>query len=256
MGGGAMGRALYDGWIGSGWDHNRIAILDSAPSRSTGAINTHRPGKTMVLLAVKPQHVAPTLEEHAHRWDAGDCIVSIAAGIELASLRSLAPAGIDVFRAMPNLPVRIGKGTICLCHQRDAEPEVIGAIEHALSRLGVCTILDETHIDAFTAMAGSGPAYFYAFVESLAQAGQAAGLSDDVIQILASQVFVGAAGLLEQSEQTPAELRKMVTSPAGTTAAGLEALNRNNALALIIRDCLQAAKTRSRELSSTSKHAG
>lgn len=252
IGGGAIGRALFDGWVKSGWKPDSIAIIDRDPARCVGEPKlllgeACRPNLT--IIAVKPHHVAPALKDYALFLRAGDFIVSIAAGIELATLRGLVPAGIHVFRAMPNLPVRVGKGTICLCHPEDAQSEGVGAVRDALSKLGLCTVLDETLIDAFTAMAGSGPAYFYAFIEHFAAAGQAVDLSLEVSRKLALQVFVGAASLLEMSEMTPTELRTLVTSPAGTTAAGLDALNRDNELASLLNACVAAAKARSRELS-------
>lgn len=245
-----MGRALYDGWIGSGWEPSDIAIIDREPSRCIGNAGIHRRGETMAVIAVKPQHVAAALRENLHRLDAVGSVVSIAAGIELSMLRSLVPAPVPVFRAMPNLPVGIGKGIVFLCHQPDARPGDVTAMENALSRLGVCIVHDEAHADAFTAMAGSGPAYYYAFTEHLAQAGHAAGLPADLSSDLAKQVFIGAAALLERSGYSPAELREKVTSPAGTTAAGLQALYQDNALASLITRGVAAAKARSRALSS------
>lgn len=248
-----MGRALYDGWIGSGWLPGKIAVADVTPSRCIGALDRCQSAGTMLVLAVKPQHVATVLLEHDHRLRAGDCVLSIAAGIELATLRRLVQADRNVFRAMPNLPVCIGSGAIGLCHQQNAKAKEIDAVKDVLSRLGLCAVLEETHFDSFTALVGSGPAYFYAFVEHLTKAGQAVGLPPAISDVMAAQVFIGAAKLLDRLEMSPAELRNRITSPAGTTAAGLEIFNRDDALASLVNGCVAAAGQRSRELSETTE---
>lgn len=250
LGGGAIGRALYDGWVAAGWSFDSISIVDALPTRCIGNPDGGSGGSTMMVVAVKPQHVESALHHHADRLRAGDCIVSVAAGIELARLGENTPSGVHVLRAMPSLPVSVGKGSIGLCHQKDASSEMVRAVEAAMSGLGACTLLDEGLIDAFTAMAGSGPAYIFAFTEQLAQSGQTVGLSKEVSQGLARQILIGAAGLLEQSAMTPTQLKEMVTSPGGTTEAGLGALTRDNAMAFLIDGCLTAARVRSQELNS------
>lgn len=246
-----MGRALYDGWVGSGWSQEQIAVIDRKPSRSIGLVGDDRSARTMMVLAVKPQHVPAALSNHAHLLRSGDCVVSIAAGLNIGTLRSLLPAEVDVLRAMPNMPVSVAKGTICLCHPVTVQGDSVDAAREVLSRLGFCIVLEEAHMDAFTAMAGSGPAYFYALVENLARAGRAVGLPADISKALATQVFVGAADLLDRSGMTPAVLMDRIASPAGTTTAGLDVLNRDDALGGLVIACVAAAKKRSHELSGT-----
>lgn len=253
IGGGAMGRSLYDGWIKAGWPEKQIAIVDQNPNLNVGDlsyIQAKNRQPMMVVIAVKPQHVAAAISEHDDRIKPTNIIVSIAAGVTLAALNKMASNKVPVVRVMPNIAVKSLKGTIALCTDGSVETDTINAVKSAFAKVGECITINEDQMDVFTALAGSGPAYFFQLVEHLAAAGSAAGLSEEASNRIAVQVFVGAAALLAETGKPPASLRQAVTSPAGTTEAGLGALNANGKLIELFRDCIQAATSRSKELAT------
>ncbi len=253
VGAGRMGGAMLDGWAGvKAFDPAGIGVLDPHPSeaaaraaaRGSSLIPDPSTART-VLLAVKPQIWREAAAELEPALAPDAVIVSIAAGVTATDLKA-AFGGRAVARVMPTTAVAIGRGTASI-YAADAEAR---ARAHALFA-PVATVVeleDEARMDAATAVSGSGPAYLYAFVEALEAAGVAAGLPAGESAALARSTIQGAAALMAQSGVDPAELRRQVTSPGGTTAAALAVLMGEGGLEPLLNKAVAAAAARSREL--------
>ncbi len=251
VGCGNMGGAIVRGLLRGGSPFGRIVAfspsgqgIPAGIDRAATATEAARVGD-VVLLAVKPQ-VMPSVLEEIGGEAAGKLFVSVAAGTTSGAIEAKLSGG-RVVRAMPNTPMLVGKGAVGLASGASATAE---DIETAKQLFGDATIVEvnEAQIDAVTAVSGSGPAYFFAFVEALATAGEQAGLSADHAATLARQTCIGAAALLEQSNDSPGVLRKNVTSPGGTTAAALASFETDDLAAMVAR-AVAAAARRGRELS-------
>ncbi|MFC3713495.1 pyrroline-5-carboxylate reductase [Sphingoaurantiacus capsulatus] len=255
VGCGNMGSALLTRWIACGVDPEHVVVIDpgakDVPAGIRVVATAAEAGRApdIVLLAIKPQllaEVAPTLTAHFDN----PLILSILAGARLATLGSLS---LRVIRAMPNTPARIGEGTTVLC---GGVPEDRGFAEALMATAGaVHWIDDESLFDAVTGVSGSGPAYVFRFIEALAAAATAAGLPAETAQALALETVTGAAALAALRESSPAELRKQVTSPNGTTAAGLAVLDGDGSLTALLAETVAAAAARSAELASAASPA-
>jgi len=248
VGGGNMGAALAHGVIGSGTTPSALTIVEtSAPRRS--ALAEMFPGTqivaeieacTHVVVAVKPQDVTTAVTDAARKG--ATTVVSIAAGVSLATLAAAAGPRVSVVRAMPNTPSLVGQGAAAYALGPGCTVETAQFAQQVLGGVGLAVEVDEQQIDAITGLTGSGPAY-------LLTAGVGEGLDPEVVDRLVRQLFLGAGTLLAQSSETPGRLREMVTSPGGTTAAGLAVLgNRDVADAFVA--AVRAATARSVELGS------
>jgi pyrroline-5-carboxylate reductase len=205
----------------------------------------------VILLAVKPQVMAEVLAEIAPAIRSSHLVISIAAGIPLATLSRALGAATRTVRVMPNMPALIGKGMSVLVGGARATREDLVTTEKLFAGIGeVVVIGDEALMDAVTAVSGSGPGFLFAFAESLIDAAQDAGLSAELAVTLVEQTLYGAATLLRQTPEPAAKLRAMVSSPGGTTLAGLDALAAGH-FAETIRSAIRAATRRSRELSQS-----
>ncbi|MCU1501931.1 MAG: proC, partial [Ilumatobacteraceae bacterium] len=173
-------------------------------------------------------------------------VLSIAAGVGLAALEAAAGPGVAVVRAMPNTPALVGQGAAAICGGSGTTEADLDWAESVLTAVGTVVRVAESHLDAVTGLAGSGPAYIFLVAESLIEAGVLAGLARTVSEQLVTQLLVGSAALLADRGD-PAALRAMVTSPGGTTAVGLRALEEHAVRAAFL-DAVMAATQRSREL--------
>jgi pyrroline-5-carboxylate reductase len=262
VGAGKMGGAMLDRWLHLGLDASRLTVLDpylqserrsslaqaGAKFAATAAEATDR-NHAFVVLAVKPQSMAGALAAVAPLAASDAVIVSIAAGVRLATLEAAFPAGQPIVRAMPNTPAQIGMGmTVAVpnAHVGGAERAAVDALLAAVGQ--VEWIADEGLIDAVTAVSGSGPAYVFLLAECLAEAAREAGLPDPRAARLARQTVAGAGALLAESPLSPDELRRNVTSPGGTTAAALEVLMAPGGLRSLLVRAVERAKRRSKEL--------
>ena len=201
----------------------------------------------IVLLAVKPQDVRSTVAELAPGLHPGTLVVSLAAGTTTAAVEAGLPPGTAVVRVMTNTPAFVGAGMSALSAGAAATADQVEAVAGLLRPVGRVLTVPESQQDAVTAVSGSGPAYFFAVVEAMADAGVALGLSVEVAGELARQTLVGAGRLLAESGQSAAELRTAVTSPGGTTAAALAVLT-DRGLPAAFAAALTAARDRSAEL--------
>ena len=257
VGAGRMGGALLRGWLAAGFPPASLFVKEPQPSPEMAALLkdkgiADRPPSApdVLVLAVKPQIMAKVLDEVAPQAGPQTAVLSIAAGRTVASIARHFPPGAAIVRAMPNLPAEIGRGITAAF----ANPQVTAAQRDLCGKLlsaagEVAWIGDEGFLDAVTAVSGSGPAYVFYLTECLAQAARDAGLPSDLSDRLARATVEGAGELLRRSSLTPAQLRENVTSPGGTTAAGLSVLMREPGLPDLMRETVAAAARRSRELS-------
>ncbi|MBI1384628.1 MAG: pyrroline-5-carboxylate reductase [Rhizobiales bacterium] len=259
IGCGKMGGALLSGWLGAGLAPQHVAAVDPAPPadvaavlEGAGIVASDRYGggpAEVVVLAVKPQIMDAVLPSTVPAVGAGSLVISVAAGRTLASLAAGLPAGTAIVRVMPNTPSSVGRGMSVLAANAHVTPAQREQASRLLAAVGaVAWVEDEGLMDAVTGVSGSGPAYVFYMVECLERAGIAAGLPAELAGVLARQTVAGAGELLYQSPEPAAVLRQNVTSPNGTTAAGLAVLMADDGLDGLVERTVAAATRRSREL--------
>jgi pyrroline-5-carboxylate reductase len=258
LGGGRMGEALLAGLLDAGYDADAIAVAEAHADRRQ-ELEARAPGTRVgpsaswavadadvVVVAVKPNDVGAVLDSAIDALPAHACVVSIAAGVTIADLEAHAP-GRPVVRAMPNTPALVGRGATAIAAGSLATDDDLASAERLLSHVGTVARVPEHLLDAVTGLSGSGPAYVFLVVEALTEAGVLNGLPRELVVDLVAQTLVGSAELLLASDEGPEVLRANVTSPGGTTAAGLAALERNGVRAAFL-EAVTAATERSREL--------
>ncbi len=202
----------------------------------------------LLVLAVKPQGVRAALDALApHVQPDRHCVVSIAAGIPLAALSAPLPQGTRIVRVMPNTPALVGQGMSAVSGGPEATEADLARVERLFGTLGRVVRVEERHLDAITAVSGSGPAYVFHLAECLGAAAGRVGLPAHIIEPLVTQTILGAATLLAQSEDSAATLRARVTSPGGTTEAALHVLEDRDLFA-IWAAAVDAATRRGAEL--------
>ena len=255
LGCGKMGSALLAGWLESGLPPGSVWVLDPAPSdwvRGTGVhLNDGLPAQpAIVLIAVKPQMMGAALPSLAALGGGGTLFLSVAAGTPIAAFEAAFGAGSPVIRAMPNTPAAIGKGITAIIGNRSATPAHLAMAEGLLGAVGqVVRLENEGQMDAVTGVSGSGPAYVFHLIETLAAAGIAQGLPEALAMQLAKATVAGAAALAEAAAEDPAQLRVNVTSPNGTTQAALDVLmNPETGFPGLLSRAVAAATDRSKEL--------
>jgi len=258
LGGGAMAEALAGGLLAGGLPPDRIRAADPDPARrkhleqrlglATTADNAEAVASAdAVVIAVKPGLVATALAG-LPVVGPGPLWVSIAAGVRLAALAGWLPAGARIVRAMPNTPALVGAGATAICGNARVSRDDLALATALFESVGWCwTASEESQLDAVTGLSGSGPAYVFVFLEALADAGVRVGLPRDAAARLAVQTVLGAAKLADETGRPPAQLKDQVTSPGGTTIAGLERLEAGG-LRAAVYEAVAAATARSREL--------
>ena len=261
MGGGRMGEALVGGLLAAGWAApEELAVVEVVEARRTELADL-LPGVDVradvplcegAVVAVKPGDVASACGALA--LAAVPRVLSIAAGVTLDKLEGWLGDEVAVVRAMPNTPALVRAGAAAIAGGHAAGEDDLAWAEEVLGAVGVCVRVSEPLLDAVTGLSGSGPAYVFLVAEALIEAGVLVGLPRGVSETLAVQTLLGSAQLLAESGDGAAALRAAVTSPGGTTAAGLRALEERGVRAAIL-DAVVAATARSRELGGdTSSH--
>ncbi len=252
LGCGKMGSAMLEGWLKGALEPADVWIVDPNPTDWLQGIDglhlneglPEEPG--LVMLAVKPQMMDEALPQITAFGGGGTVILSIAAGVTIRHFETVFGGGTPVIRAMPNTPAAIGRGVTALA----ANAEGAASLDLAEALLGaigqVVRLESEEQMDAVTAISGSGPAYVFHMIECLAKAGVGQGLAPDLALALAKATVGGAGQLAEDSPKDPGQLRQDVTSPNGTTEAGLDVLTEE--LGDLMRRTVCAAAGRSREL--------
>ena len=254
IGCGNMGRAMLDRWIACGLDPKSVTVIDPAlPAIGQGvtvlaAPDDAAPSPSLVLLAVKPQMLDAAAVAIAPLLAKDTLLVSILAGVTTATLRKRFTRPANIARAMPNLPVAIGAGVVALYFDAD-QPEVLARLGALMAPLGAVEWLDaEAHFDAVTALSGSGPAFVARFTEAMSAGGAALGLPEAQAARMALATVGGTAALLKASGEAPAAMAHRVTSPNGTTQAGLAVLDEKGEFQARVGATLAAAARRSVEL--------
>ncbi|UWQ92745.1 pyrroline-5-carboxylate reductase [Rhodobacteraceae bacterium M382] len=256
LGCGKMGSAMLAGWLDQGLPAGSVWVQDPYPSDWVQAqgvnINTNLPGNpAIVLVAVKPQMMGDALPAMQALGGGSTLFVSVAAGTSIATYEEILGAATPIIRAMPNTPAAIGRGITALIGNAQSTDADLDMAEGLLQAVGQTVRLeDEAQMDAVTGVSGSGPAYVFHLIETLAAAGEAQGLSADLAMTLAKATVGGAGALAEAAEETPSQLRVNVTSPNGTTQAALEVLmNETDGFPVLLNRAVGAATNRSKELS-------
>lgn len=260
LGGGVMGGAIAAGAVASGWPAAQVTVADknadslAALASAHGVATTHdlagaAAGADIVVFAVKPQDAAVALDAFAGSMRPGAMLLTVAAGLPASFYEARLPAGTPVVRAMPNTPALIGKGATGIAPGAHATTEHVTLAAAVLRATGLVVEVTEEQIVAVGTVSGSGPAYFYAFVEAMIEAGIMQGLDRELTTDLAIQTFIGAAALLESSDAGPSELRERVSSKGGTTLAALGAMS-DAGLQTVVSVGMQAAERRTLELAA------
>ena len=256
VGGGNMGTALVRGLLEAQWaGPDELLVVEVLPERRS-VLADELPGVEIVgslegllidgaLLAVKPGDIPAAAAAAAAAGAVR--LLSVAAGVPCAALAAAAGSGVRVVRAMPNTPALVGAGAAAVASGPGATDEDLDWADAILRSVGSVVRVSEWALDAVTGLSGSGPAYLFLVAEALIDAGVLVGLSRDVSQALVRQLFIGSARLMNESTEGPEQLRARVTSPGGTTAAGLHALE-GAAVRAAFLDAVSAATERSREL--------
>ncbi|TRD15509.1 pyrroline-5-carboxylate reductase [Palleronia caenipelagi] len=252
LGCGKMGSAMLAGWLHGALSPSEVWVVDPHPSDWLKGLdglhlNADLPETpALIVVAVKPQMMDAALPDIG-RFGGGDTVIlSVAAGVTLARYEAVFGAGTPIVRAMPNTPSQVGRGITALVANAPGQAALAVSAE-LMNAVGQSVMLeDESQMDAVTGVSGSGPAYVFHMIETLAAAGEAQGLSPDLAMALAKATVGGAGQLAEDSASDPAQLRKDVTSPNGTTQAGLEVLMAE--LPDLMTRTVKAAADRSREL--------
>lgn len=255
LGCGKMGSAMLEGWLKQGLAARSVHVLEPNPSewlQTTGVVlnGTLPPAPAMVVLAVKPQMMGEALPGLAALGNGDTLFLSIAAGTSLQALARTLGTRTPIIRAMPNTPAAVGLGITAIIGNENTDERAMALAEGLLAAVGqVVRLGSEAQMDAVTAVSGSGPAYVFHLIETLAAAGEAQGLPADLALHLARATVAGAGGLAEQAADSPAQLRINVTSPGGTTAAALAVLMApDTGFPALLARAVKAAADRSREL--------
>ncbi len=259
LGAGRMGLAMARGWLEGGLPASQLVAIDPNPTADLKALAGitivenaaayKGPAPAVTIIAVKPQMMGQVLPAAANLFGANTLVVSIAAGTTLNKLEDLAGRELAIIRAMPNTPAAIGMGITALCGNAVVAVSQMELASQLMQAVGqVVTLESEAQMDAVTALSGSGPAYIFHMVECLAATGTRLGLDEDTAMQLARATVAGAGGLLAQSPDSAADLRRAVTSPGGTTAAALDVLMGSDGLREVLGRALEAAAKRSKEL--------
>jgi pyrroline-5-carboxylate reductase len=254
VGGGRMGGALLGGLLAAGWsDAADLAVVEVERSAREALAERH-PGVRALeapvegadaVVAVKPHLVPGVCRQLAAAGVAR--VVSVAAGVTVSALAAELGPGARVLRAMPNTPALVGAGASGLAPGPSADDDDVSWAVGILRAVGEVVVVTEAQLDAVTGLSGSGPAYVFLMLEALIDAGVSAGLPRPAAEVLARQTVLGSARLAIESPEGPAELRAGVTTPGGTTAAGLRVLEQRAVRAALI-DAVAAATERAREL--------
>ncbi|WP_025156022.1 pyrroline-5-carboxylate reductase [Leifsonia aquatica] len=267
LGAGSMGRAILSGLLAPGVSvAGGVRVTNRSAARAAELADT--PGVTafatdddpeanrravegaeIVIVAVKPAMVPDLLREISSSLTPGAVIVSVAAGVTIATFESLLPASVSVVRSMPNTPAVVGKAVTGISAGTRSEPEDLALVRALFETVGQVVEVPESQLDALSTISGSGPAYVFLLIEALTEAAVAKGFSPEQAAILVNGTFLGASELLAASDEEPAELRRRVTSPKGTTERAVAVLQEADLPALFAR-ATDAALARARELAA------
>ncbi|MBN9223921.1 MAG: pyrroline-5-carboxylate reductase [Microbacterium sp. SCN 70-27] len=265
LGAGSMGGAILQGLVRSGLAPTvtvtnrtvaKAADLAALPGVTSLALEQDATANTaaaaaadIVLVGVKPVMVPDLLREIAPALRPGTIVVSLAAGVTIATFEEIVGGDVAIVRAMPNTPAVVGKAVTGIASGSTASAADMDLVRALFETCGVVIDVPEDQIDALSTISGSGPAYVYLLIEDLTEAARGKGFSDADARLMAEQTFIGAAALLDATGEDPAELRRRVTSPKGTTERAIAVLQGAN-LSGILSEATDAALARARELAA------
>ncbi len=259
IGAGNMASALIKGVISSGlYRHNKIKASDSDPEKIRALSNSYKVEgilsnrelcniSNIIVLSIKPQVMSMVLEEIKGAINKNHLVISIAAGIRINTIESILGADVPVIRVMPNTPAIVQMGVSAIAAGRAITPEHMNIAIDILKAVGIAFTVDEAMMDAVTAVSGSGPGFIFRLMECFVTAAQKQGFTPETARDMVINTFLGAATLAQKTGTPLSDLRKMVTSPGGTTAAGLKYMDENK-IGDILDGTVEAAKKRSIEL--------
>jgi pyrroline-5-carboxylate reductase len=258
LGGGVMGETLASGFLRYVMPQPDVVIAERRPERAAELLASHDVsiaaaadavrGADVVVLVVKPQDMATLLDEVGALIEPGTIAISIAAGVRTAFIEERVPAGVNVVRAMPNTPARVDRGVTGVSGGAGCTAQALSTAVSLLQSVGAVFEVPEELQDAVTAVSGSGPAYVFFLAEAMIAAAVDLGLDEATAQAMVHHTILGSATLLESSGETAQTLRRNVTSPNGTTAAAISAMEQLGVRQSIV-SAVSAARDRSRELS-------
>ncbi len=255
LGCGKMGSAMLAGWLSDGLPATSVWVLDPYPSDWLTAqgvhINVALPDNpAIILVAVKPQMMGDALPQIQALGNGETLFVSVAAGTSIATFEGVLGDKTPIVRAMPNTPAAIGKGITALIGNAHVTADQLDIADQFLQAVGqTVRLANEGQMDTVTAVSGSGPAYVFHLIETLAAAGTARGLPTEMAMKLAKATVAGAGALAENTDEGPDALRINVTSPNGTTQAALDVLmNETDGFPVLLQRAVDAAADRSEEL--------
>lgn len=266
IGSGSMGGAILAGLLSSGFSAEHVSVttkseasaqkqreqlgvkafaLETSDQANCQAVES----ADVVLVGVKPAYVSAVLTEIADALNPDALVISVAAGITNATMQSVLPESVAVIRSMPNTPAIVGRAVTGIAPGDRASQEQLDIAIELFETVGKVLVLDESKIDALSTISGSGPAYVFYLIEQLTQAAIQKGFSEAEAALLVNDTFLGAAELLVASKKSPAELRRQVTSPNGTTERAIARMQQTD-LAEMFIEATDAALARAKELAA------
>ncbi len=258
IGGGNMAEALIKGLLAGGMPAANVSVADPSEERrdllaeryGVGISDRNMPvaaASDIIILAVKPQTAAAVLEEISSAVTGGKLLISIMAGVTTGAIETACPAGTRTVRVMPNTPALVLEAASAIAPGAAATTDDLNVTRRIFELVGKAWLVEEKLLDAVTGLSGSGPAYVLTFIEALSDAGVKNGLPRNVASGLAAQTVLGTARLLLETGEHPAVLKEKVTSPGGTTIAGLHVLEQGG-LRGTLMSAVEAATARSEQL--------
>ncbi|AEI36940.1 pyrroline-5-carboxylate reductase [Zymomonas mobilis] len=258
VGAGNMAGSMIQCWLKKGIKPQDLLVIrpSGKPISEGVSVVTHieadQAAPATLLLGVKPQMLATVAPNIASHVDSNTILISVLAGVELATLREYFPKAGKIVRAMPNLPVSLGKGVTALCAE-SLDQAQRQFIDQLMGALGVVEWVREDQFDTATAVAGCGPAFVYRFIDALAKAGEKLGLTADQALPMALATVEGAAAMAKQSDISPHALAEKVASPGGSTRKGMDVLDQDNALFTLIERTLEASFKQNRYMAEMAR---
>jgi pyrroline-5-carboxylate reductase len=255
IGAGSMSEALISGmianqfiesknlWITNNSDSSRLAYLQEKYDISTSYnIEELLIGTEMVILAMKPKDAGSAMENIKSHLSENTLLVSVLAGVSIQTLEELSETTLAIVRAMPNTSATIGKSATALAYNNHSTQEQIQLVAKMFDTIGLTRFIEEEQLDAVTGLSGSGPAYFYYLVEAMEKSAIEIGLEPKLAKELIIQTLLGTAEMLKESDKPSYQLRREVTSPGGTTEAGIGILQQHQVQEAFIQCIIQATK--------------
>lgn len=266
LGSGSMGGAILAGLLASGYDATQLRVSTKSQASTekhrdelgVGAysLEHHTDANVLavadadvVLVAVKPAYVLEVLGEIASHLKPGALVISVAAGVTIASMEAVLPESVAVVRSMPNTPAIVSRAVTGIARGSRASGDQLNAAVALFETVGAVLVIEESQIDALSTISGSGPAYVFYFIEELTKAALAQGFTAEQARVMVHDTFLGASELLAASGKSPEELRRQVTSPNGTTMRAVAVLEEADLAGLFVK-ATNAALARAKEIAA------